>query len=367
MFLVAGWIIKSPWPPPIISPKGSPRTRRERLLDVLRILLSLGLLGFTAFAAFYKFSSVITMPGTADSVGPRLEVTGASSFTPNGKVLWATVSQVVEPRLLDMVNAWVRDEVDVQPKEKVLGDQTPEQNRKINQTMMDNSKQVAAIVVARRLGLPTRGGAIKVIELDPKAPAAKVLKANDEIVTVDGHSLCLVGDVRPLFASHKPGETVHLGVRRNGAGAVVPIDATLTSDRGRAIVGMIAGPSEKAPCKTSFDVNIRTGRIGGPSAGLAMTLALLDRLTEGELTGGKAVAATGTIESDGSVGEVGGVKQKTFAVKKAGAKLFIVPVAEVETAKPFAGDMKVVGVTNLDDALKALSDFGGDPLPKQAE
>ena len=96
---------------------------------------------------------------------------------------------------------------------------------------------------------------------------------------------------------------------------------------------------------------------------LAMTIAMLERLTPGELTGGNKVAATGTIEGDESVGEVGGVKQKTLAVKAAGAKLFLVPKSEVALARPHAGNMRVVGIANLDEALAALRQLGGDPLP----
>ena len=84
--------------------------------------------------------------------------------------------------------------------------------------------------------------------------------------------------------------------------------------------------------------------MSGPSAGLAFTLTIIDKLSPGDLTGGKNVAVTGTIELDGTVGEVGGVPQKTAAAIDAGAKLFLVPSAEVREAKARAGSaMKVVG------------------------
>jgi Lon-like protease len=131
----------------------------------------------------------------------------------------------------------------------------------------------------------------------------------------------------------------------------------------RQLMGVILGPSKTRPCRLPFDLEVNTDRIGGPSAGLAMTLAVLDRLSPGELTGGGKVGATGTIEADGSVGEVGGVKQKTASVRASGAKLFIVPLAEVALAKPHAGKMQVIGVRNLEEALAALRKAGGDPLP----
>jgi len=112
-----------------------------------------------------------------------------------------------------------------------------------------------------------------------------------------------------------------------------------------------------------FDVELRSEQIGGPSAGLAFTLEVLDVLTPGELTGGKKVAATGTIELDGSVGEVGGVAQKTIAVRNAGASLFLVPRAEYAEAKRFAGKkLDVQVVDTLQDALRVLSTVGGNGL-----
>ena len=110
-------------------------------------------------------------------------------------------------------------------------------------------------------------------------------------------------------------------------------------------------------------MRIDTSDIGGPSAGLAMTLSVLDELTPGNLTGGKRVAVTGEIAPDGTVLEVGGVAQKAVAARHRGAQLFIVPIQEVAEARTRAGSMPVVGVRNLDDALKALRAAGGDPLP----
>ena len=132
------------------------------------------------------------------------------------------------------------------------------------------------------------------------------------------------------------------------------------------VFGVLLTAATTQPCHAPFSVAIDTRSIGGPSAGLAMTIALLERLSPGELTGRQKVVVTGTIEGDETVGEVGGVKQKTLAVRAAGAKLFIVPKSEVALARPHAGTMRVVGVKNLDEALAALRQLGGDPLPPRA-
>jgi len=110
-----------------------------------------------------------------------------------------------------------------------------------------------------------------------------------------------------------------------------------------------------------FDVTIDPGNIGGPSAGLAFTLGVIDELSAGDLTGGRTIAATGTIEADGSVGDVGGVVQKTAAVRRAGAVAFLVPPGEYADAEKHAGPkLKVIKVTSLEQALNALKSLGGD-------
>jgi PDZ domain-containing protein len=111
-----------------------------------------------------------------------------------------------------------------------------------------------------------------------------------------------------------------------------------------------------------FPVRIDTEDVGGPSAGLALTLGLLDLLTPGSLTGGETIATTGSIDPDGVVGEVGGVAQKAVAAERAGARLILVPEAEADDARRFAGDLEVVGVSTLDDALEALAGIGGNAL-----
>jgi PDZ domain-containing protein len=325
-------------------------------------VLALAFLAFAAFASFYTFPQVVIRPGSADSVGPRLQVSGVTDHPAKGKILWATVALVPEPRLLDMIDAWLREDVDAEPREDILGNVTPEENRRISKAEMDDSKLIATVVAARRLGYATSGGGATIAALLPGYPAAKVLKVGDVVTAADGTSLCLIGDLGTAITKHSPGESVTLRVTRGKSASEIVVPTT-RSDDGRAVIGVEAAAVKGSPCTPSFGVKIDTARIGGPSAGLAMTLALLDRLSTGELTGGVSVAATGTIEADGSVGPVGGVKQKTHAVKAAGAKLFLVPVDEVGQARSVAGSMKVVGVRTLDEALRALRDVGGEPLP----
>jgi PDZ domain-containing protein len=136
-------------------------------------------------------------------------------------------------------------------------------------------------------------------------------------------------------------------------------------DDDRTIIGF--QPFDTARADLPFDVDIDSGAIGGPSAGLAFTLTLIDELTPGELTGGRRVAVTGTISLDGTVGAIGGLAQKTSAVRQQGATVFLVPTAQGEAdiarAREVAGDdVEIVPVATLDEALAALADLGGNGL-----
>jgi PDZ domain-containing protein len=157
-------------------------------------------------------------------------------------------------------------------------------------------------------------------------------------------------------------KTIRLGTKSDTSCSTAVVQG------GSACLGVVLG-TKNHRFDYPYKVSIDTTGVGGPSAGLAFTLALIDELTPGELTGGQNVAVTGTIGIDGTVGDVGGVAQKTAAVRKAGAKLFLVPPGEFAEAKAHAGkSLKVVQVTTLADALAALAANGGDApeLPQAA-
>ena len=136
--------------------------------------------------------------------------------------------------------------------------------------------------------------------------------------------------------------------------------AARSDDRARSFLGVTLRTRQR-DYALPFEVTIDSGRVGGPSAGLEFALSIVDQLTPGELTGGRRVAVTGTIELDGSVGPVGGVPQKAVTVTRSGAMLFLVPTAQVEDARSKAGTgIEVVGVDTLDDAIRELGARGGD-------
>ena len=138
-------------------------------------------------------------------------------------------------------------------------------------------------------------------------------------------------------------------------------------DDGRPLIGVQMQDTRVVTIPNDIKIDFETDNIGGPSAGLSFTLTLIDRLSQGDLTGGNKVAVTGTIDVDGNVGAIGGLQSKASAVRQAGAKYFIVPTnqgdADIAAAQKAAGPgVEIIPVKTLDEALAALQRIGGDPF-----
>jgi PDZ domain-containing protein len=279
------------------------------------------------------------------------------------------------------------DGMQLVPAKAVLGT-TPAGQLGCQDTQQMNDSRVTAIIVAlQRLGHPVTekhlGARIDLVQ--PGSPAAAAgIQCNDVVTAVDGTPIHTAADLVSAVHAHHPGQSVTVTVTRTGSAGKTVADQVHTtlgtvptpSASGRASgTGGSGGSSTTVPGPTAylgvasvdattyqypFNVSVDVGSIGGPSAGLALTLGLLDVLSNGQLTGGHRVAATGTINPDGSVGDVGGVTQKTVAVRRAGADVFLVPTVEYKTATQEAGPhMKVFAVASLQQALDDLTSVGG--------
>jgi PDZ domain-containing protein len=162
---------------------------------------------------------------------------------------------------------------------------------------------------------------------------------------------------RQVVTGDKPARTVP--IRLGGATADRASCSVDAANTGKGCLGVSLG-TKNHQYSHPVDVKVDSRGIGGPSAGLAFTLGIMDQLRSGELTGGRRVAVTGTIDFNGTVGDVGGVKQKTAAVRAAGADVFLVPPGEYKDAKAHAGPrLQVIKVATLDEALQALAKLGG--------
>ncbi len=361
-------------PPPPSGPVGSvpPRLPRPGWHPVFYVLgaclvLVAALLGA---AGVVRAPYVVFAPGSAFDTEAAISTPGTESYPSEGEVLFLTVSLRGASRQVGYVEAgvgWLRGDYDVAPRTAIIGEQTGAENREQSLQMMASSQEVAAKVALEHLGydVPTEGTGALVLSVASDAPVADVLDPGDVIVGVDGATIDLDSQLREELADEAPGDEVDLAVLRAGEGDPVDVSTELVADPDdpdRALLG-VGVATRDLTYDLPFPVEIDTEDVGGPSAGLALTLGILDHLTPGSLTGGADVATTGTIEPDGTVGEVGGVAQKAVAASRAGATLMLVPEAELDDAARLApDDLRVVGVADLDDALDALASIGGNAL-----
>lgn len=354
----------TPPPAPVAPPQhGSDDAQKRRRRSWIVGGIAAGVVLLILAAGFLiPLPYIVFSPGSATPVGDVVNIDGAQTYEPDGDILFLTVTVSGRAVPFQVLWGWIDDDSEVVKEEQYLGDSSREEVREIGRIAMVESQEVATVVALEALGyeVPVHGDGAVVLAVEEGRPAAGELEEGDVIVAVDGEPVELSPDAGELVRAHAPGETVDVEFVRDGEAQTTTLE-TDANDDGLAIIG-VSLQTENLQIDYPVDVQIDSGSVGGPSAGLAFTLAIIDELSAGDLTGGMEVAVTGTMSSDGTVGLVGGVAQKAAAAADAGAELFLVPPGEEEEAVEHAGDVTVVAVETIDDALAALEDAGGDPL-----
>jgi len=266
------------------------------------------------------------------------------------------------------------DEHEMVPVAQYAGPTPPSQLGCQDSQEMASANQDAAVAALRALGyrIDDRPVGAEVTGVVAGTPAWDAgVKCNDLITAVDGRAVDGPGELASALAGLAPGTVVALSEHHGETGRVQVVKARLLAPppkmvalgfTGRSYLGVELAPLYRPALP--FPVSVDAGDIGGPSAGLAFTLAILDSLSGGRLTAGHEVAATGTMAPDGSVGPVGGVREKTAAVEKAGAQVFFVPKEEYPDATEVADrHLTVIPVTSLDQVLEILESRYGGQLP----
>jgi PDZ domain-containing protein len=328
-------------------------------------------------------------PASAESVNERV-VFGdlpdeVKRFETNGDFFFVTVS-APEQSLLSWFAGRSDPAIDLLTTEDKFGVRTASQRREAALQQMRSASQEAQFVALTAAGYEPEISLGEVVveevlcrEIGDDGlcaeffPSDLAIDPSDTILEAEGKELNSVEDLSAVLDGKLPGDTIDLKIRRPDVGILdVTVElAASPDDPTRTIIGF--RPFDTRVVTLPFQVDIDTGRIGGPSAGLAFTLALIDELTDGELTGGRNIAVTGTISLDGSVGPIGGLSQKVSAVRQHHVDVFLVPASQRELAEgedelrqklndAGHGDVKIIPVATLDEALQALEDLGGDPL-----
>jgi Lon-like protease len=358
--------------PPTVEPAAPPRggaghARRRRSRRAwfwgLFILVVVAL----AVASRVNLNYYALQPGVAQSVQQFITVPGDKSHKVTHPVLLTDV-EIGRVNALSWFVYKLQSDTTLEPVVAVTGGTSPSQLVAQGNLEMSQAEADAKTAALRRLGYTVSATSVGAVIFGtfPGTPAYPILHVGDVITAVDGAGTPSAQALTNTLSNYHSGQTVTLTVLKGGSGPPTPEPVTLKSTvvnlGGGVNVRLNLGiqPEDQIDFAYPFPVTINVTNIGGPSAGLAMTLGVIDALTSGSVTGGHTVAATGTIDAEGNVGDVGGVPQKTVAVENAGASIFLVPPQEYKAAlsKDRPG-LTIYKVSTLNQALAILVAHGG--------
>lgn len=304
---------------------------------------------------------VETEDGGVEEV-PVIEVRGREADETSGSLRMTTVAVRDRLTMVDAMRFWLDPAQVVVPRDQVFPPEVSrEQVRQANEAEMVGSENNAEAAAYRYLGIPMQP---RVEGVDPSGPAQGLLESGDVLLSVDGVPVADTTEVVEQVSAHRPGEEVRVVFLRDGREETTT--ATLAGagpdgdpDQGR--LGIVVGdtPSDGTDVSISVDPDV-----GGPSAGLILAIAIVDRLSPGAATGGAEVAGSGTILPDGTVGSIGGIRHKIRAAHEVGATEFLVPAANCGEAVQDPPDgIRLIEVSTLAGALEALETAasGGEP------
>jgi PDZ domain-containing protein len=339
------------------APQVPGRIAKYRLFRILLAGL-LCLVMLVAASALALTNNGLDAPGVSLPVGPMIKVPARYQHTYQGQFYLVTVVSQAPITAGEWLAAIVSPALQIVPPEQVTPkNTTPQQQAKQDYQMLDTSETTAIAVGLRLAGYPSAlvGKGAQVDAILPGSHANGVLKTGDIIVGLNGKPIQTIDDLINGISAQPVSATVHLLVKRLGAEMSFDIPlmppATPSATPRLGIQIETAGFNYNPP----FPVSIATNKIsGGPSAGLIFTLSVYNALISQDLTGGRRIAGTGTINLDGTVGPIGGVKQKIFAAEAVGAAYFLCPVDNYADAVSVARSLKVVKIATVQQAIDFL-------------
>lgn len=363
-FLLTQPIYNDPPVPPAMA-KRDPRFTVMAVSGFLALLLG-------GAAILLPAPYVVESPGpTFNTIGeidsqPLIEVAGRQTYPTSGDLDLTTVYVTGGPGtqlgIFDVFRAWLNPTESVVPRElRYPPDATQEDIQEQNAVAMTSSQESAIAAALAHLDIDF-DEELSVAGLIEDAAATGILEEGDIITSVDGTDVTNIGVLRESLNAAN-GDPVSLGLLRDG-GEITETVTPKESEGGDFQLGVGLVANFTFP----FDITIALDNVGGPSAGSMFALGIVDLLTEGELTGGKHFAGTGTIDSAGQVGPIGGIRQKLAGARDAGAEVFLAPAANCNEVVGHVPDgLQVVRVETLDDAAEAVRILGagedGSALP----
>jgi Lon-like protease len=327
-----------------------------RRLPGLLVSLGVVLLVVVGFLWLARSSDYLISPDRAKPLEERVTVPNERRDE-NGGIYYVDVL-VRRASLLERLLPFVRpDGSELIPKEALLAPGTSDADRvRQSRRQMTRSEQVAAAVALRQAGYKVEAApnGVTVDQVASDVPATGKLKPTDVIVRANGTQVRTPGDLRRVVGALKPGAAVRLGLHEGKRERQVTVKTVPSrSESGRTVIGIAV--SQAANIKLPLKVNIDLGDVGGPSAGLAFALDVLEELGR-DVDRGYRVAATGELELDGSVAPIGGAEQKAIGARRAGVDVLLVPAGDnAREARKGADGLRIIPVDSFQQALRSLA------------
>lgn len=334
---------------------------RRRGVTVILGALITALLAVGVMAAPLPY--VILQPGpTVNTLGSDkgkevIVVKDAKTSASKGQLRLTTVGVKPNVELVQAIRGWFSDEQAVVPRELIYPPNRSEQQvEQQNDEDFKVSQDSAVTVALRELGYPLK---VVVTKVAKGGPSSGALQPDDVITAVDGAPVEASQRLTELIRAKPAGTTLSVSYTRGGEPGTARI-TTRADQGGQPRIGVEIKADQKAP----FSVEIIVSDIGGPSAGLMFSLGIIDKVRPADLTAGKIIAGTGTIDDEGRVGPIGGIPQKLVGAKAAGAHIFLVPAGNcAEALRNAVPGLPMARVATVDDALTALQTLGGGGTP----
>lgn len=341
------------------------------------VVLIIGALGLR-----FQFNEYAISPGNAENVAPLISIEGNVTTPTTGKILLTDVF-LTQINWLTWIQMKFTKDVQIIPASDLVAPGVPISELNAQGFLqMAQAKDAARAAALTRLGYAIRAKAsgAQVNQVGLNTPAWNTLHVGDVITQANGTSVTSSCGLVQALHDVAPGTKVPFTIEpatfsSNGTlslGSLTHVSITMSkvpSAGGASGCPGVSGPSRAylgvgiepyVRYHFPFNISIATPNIGGPSAGLAMTLGIINELSGGKLLLSRTIAATGTMDATGAVGDVGGVAQKAVTVQRAGASVFLVPVGEVGPARSTTGSaLDVVAVASLNAALKVFAHLGG--------
>jgi PDZ domain-containing protein len=319
------------------------------------MLAGLTLLLVVAILWVWPSDRYIFLPDVAHPVAPLVTVPDAVAKPDRTGGIYFVDVIVRKASLLERLFPGLRDGADLVPASEVVPPGgNDKERRRLDLQEMARSQSIASAVALRALGkrvdaIPT---GVLIDAVDPKAPAAKKVHPGDVVVAVDRERVRTTADLRRLVSGKQPGATIRLPVQ-DAKGRRDETVKTVRSPDGRTVIGVVV--EEAVDVKLPIPIKIHAGSVGGPSAGLAFALDVMEQLGR-DVDRGHRVAATGELALDGTVLPVGGLKQKTIGARRAHVDVFLVPAGDnARVARMYAHGLRVVPVKSFRQALAKLA------------